>query len=1622
MGESTTIDSIQIEIQSNSTNAASGIDALATSLGNLKKQTISKTAISNLEQFSNVIKNFANVHGASNALRTLANSIEKLKSVGTVSSLTKSLTGLPTALSALERVDLDGVAMKAQNLALAVAPLSNIKAGGLGSMVNAMGKLDKVTESLDETTITKFKEKINELDKALGPFAAKMTTIQAAFKGLNTVSKQTNRTLKETNNEVHTGMFNFANFTTVLSSAVHVIQQVAQGFANIIDSATQWDGIAARFGRGFGTQAQETYDWIQRLNEEMGINVQQFMQYSSIYATMLTGFGVANEDAGKMALGYAELTYDIWAGYNDIYRSFDEAAEAVRSAIAGEVEPIRRAGFTIVEATLEQTAANHGLEISLEKATEAQKSYLRYLTLVDQAHSQNLIGTYAKEMNTAEGLMRTLSQQLKSLGQAFGSLFIPLLVKALPYVQAFVELLTEGVYWLANLFGIEIQDISGTWDDYNSGMSGVVENTEGATGALKDATEAVKELKNASIGIDELNVISPPSASSGSGGGAGSGAGGAGFDGLDVDSLWDESIFKNINDQVDDIKAKLKEWLPIVSLIGTAFAGLGITTLIHHLGETMTKLKDIDGAVGKLKKAFAGLAVLSIQAMIVFHFADEYLETGDFKSLIGQAIATAAGGFLMYKGFGAKGLVMSLGVSMIAQLMNITMNLADGGVEIDDPQLWIQSAFTTALGGIAGGVLAYKGLIPMSMGKGIGLGVFAGLSLTLAAITIGEVTAKGEVTKTSILTGLGSIVAAAGFGFTVGGAWGAVIGAGVALTVNVVGAMIGNIAKNAEKSLEEDLKSRFGKIKLDSESLELYVDKVTAVPREIVIDGTNVPVTTALDIYVEEKATLDALEDTVYNHLKKLDKLNIQIAVGVDVTQEDYYEEIDGLIGNVERYLDQHYLTHSIALEFLDGETGENLKDVLNDFYQNNSKELASLGERLKKAVSDAFVDGKWIPDKLQEALELQEEIQEILDYASGVEYRATMENLKLSISGNMLTPESFKDVLSGAQTAIEERLNALEEVKMSQLQVAIMQYDANIAEGKSEAAAKKIYDQTVEDIEKSYQQGRVELTYGTVEFGLETLRDTFDKELKKSKAEGWFDYNKIFDMAESVGSPDEYKGANNTYMHLVKLTEDMKLLMEMQTDDLSKEARKNLESLLKELQPTLADYEEIASSNRKAGAMLPEEIRKGLNDANELAALTGDTEAINYLIGKGFSTDTTFLNTLAKAENAGKQINESVAEGLLNNLTYVTDSSTGLVTGIKNTITGEVIGITPTLVDNLETLGVDLGGAVSYGTKKSSVGVGKNLSEGVSEGLKSNESSLGGKIKAWGEGVLGGIKDFFGIHSPSELMRDEVGKPISQGIASGMESNSIKNKLSTMWNNAKTWWDKKGSLKTYTPSIGSIYDKMKERWDNARTWWDSKKTKAKEYTPSIGSIYEPLSTRWKNARDWWNSKKPKLSYTPSIGSITDKLKSAWNSAKSWWNKNVSLKTKLNVQVPTIKVKWDTASAFGKSFKYPTGFSLKFAADGGIFDQGSLVWAGERGPEIVANAAGSKTGVMNVEQMQEAVYEGVYAAITAAMSGRTEGGAQAVNVYLDGKKLTAAVEKHQRERGVQIMGNEVYSY
>lgn len=1259
----TEIDSLQITIESNSKSAAQGIGELAGALENLKKNGAVGVAVKNLKALATELRDFPDNSQAGRALGRVAGALREIKQVGSVKSAADSLSKLGGALRSLDTVKVDSA--KITSIANALGVLSNVKAGGINTMMNGLLKIGKATDALNDTAITEFANRVDKLMEKLKPLSERMTTIQGGLRAINSNARSAGRGVREMGDEVDVAALNLSNIIHVIQEAVHWLQQAIQKFSEFMKAAVEWDGIHHQFGNAFGEQADEYYEKIVKTTEALKINTQTFMENSAMATSMLIGFGVGSSDARKMGVGYTELAYDIWAAFNNVYKTLDGAEgamAAVRSAIAGEVEPIRRAGFTIVDSQLAITAANHGLAYSTATATEAQKSYLRYLTLVDQATQKGIIGTYASEMNTAEGMMRSFQQQLKSLTQAFGSLFIPILVKVMPYVQAFVDLLTEGVYMLAGIFGIEIQkvDFSGYGEGADA-IAGVGDAAAGAGDALGSAAKAAKELKNATLGIDELNVISPPSATGGSGGGGGSGSAG-GWDSVDVDSLWDDAIFDSVKSKVSDIVQRMKEWLGISD---------EIDTWAEFFDTRLGNILELTGLIG------GAFVTWSVSKKFIDNIATikKLLEHPTYSITI-AAILTITGITMAYQGF-EDAIANGLDGFNFAEILGGSL-LTTGGVAILGSKLatWISTAFSGSAIDLA---ITQAGI---NLGVGTAGAVGATLAAGAAGIILGiptmflgiyDACKDGLDWLNGLLIPAGSAAAGAGIGAIIG-SLGGPIGAGI-------GALIG-------------------------------------------------------------------------------------LAVGL-VT--------DGII--------------------LITQNWDKIKQFFTTFFTET-------------------IPGLW---------------EDFVEWCGGI--------------------------------------------------------------GKFFA----------EDIPR---------------FFTETLPE-------------WGN-----DMAYGLG---------------YAFGTAVRAIVDWWNNDVVPFFTEDIPKFFTETIPQWG-----------------ENIKTAVGDAFDRA-----TEAIS----NWWNND--------------------------------------VVPFFKEDIPKFFTEDLPTFFDELP---------------KKFKEIGENIINGIVSGIEESWKSLKKTITGWKDKFLEGFRDAFGIHSPSTVMRDEIGENLVSGIIGGMSLTGIKDRLSSMWSTAKTWWNtQKGTLKAYTPNIGSIKDKLSSAWSNAKTWWNEKKTKLKEYTPSIGSIKDKLSSAWNTAKNWWNNKKTAMkSYTPTIGSIKDKLVSAWKTAKDWWKKNV----KLSIPSLSFKVTYTDKNSLGtikkaivNALDLPGWPKLSFAANGGMFDMGSLVWAGERGPEIVASAGGGKTGVMNVQQMSDAMYEAVYSAVIAANRANSGSGAQPVNVYLDGRQIYASVKKTEAERGVTLMGNQLgYTY
>ena len=701
MADNVEIQGLEFQIVNDSTQAVAGLQNLINTLNRLKTATnggatgLSKTA-RGIRELSNSLKGL-NSGDASQKITRIATALAALGNLNSFRSTVNSIAKLNTALDQLKWTDGDKLA----SLANGLRPLSEVGKAHLTTFINQLGKLPKVIEDLEAADIDKFSRQMKDLAATMKPFADEMQKVSNGFSAfpskIQKLITSTNRYNTSANNATtSTKAWSTALQGIKLSSVYYLSKRIGAVLADYMYDASEWEGIMYRFGRAFGDAAQENYNWIKRLNSELKINVQQFMQYSSIFGTMLKGYGVVTEDAAKMAMNYTELTYDIWAGYNDIYKSFEDAAIAVRSAIAGEVEPIRKAGFTIVDSQLKITAANYGLAYSTQSASEELKSYLRYLTLVDQAKAQDLIGTYAREMATAEGLMRTLRQQITSLSQAFGSVLLPVLVKVLPYVQAFVELIGEAIVALAALFGVEIQPV-----DFSTGLDGLGAGVDAAgdmADNLDSAGKSAKELKRYLAGFDELNVLPDPTKNTS---GALSGIGGAGaYAGMfDIGDLWDESIFENINSQVDELKEKVKDILATVTSIG---AGILAWKVAKDFLTALKMLKDLRPKNLKFSIDFPvlGLSMFLADMKEFERYLRDFMDNGaTFQNVAGMIseFAGMIGDAFIILGNVKLGAALKV-VQGIGEVVVAIKDIADNGVNWDNALTAVRGLTNIAIG------------------------------------------------------------------------------------------------------------------------------------------------------------------------------------------------------------------------------------------------------------------------------------------------------------------------------------------------------------------------------------------------------------------------------------------------------------------------------------------------------------------------------------------------------------------------------------------------------------------------------------------------------------------------------------------------------------------------------------------------------------------------------------------------------------------------------------------------------------------------------------------------------------------------------------------------------------
>lgn len=113
-----------------------------------------------------------------------------------------------------------------------------------------------------------------------------------------------------------------------------------------------------------------------------------------------------------------------------------------------------------------------------------------------------------------------------------------------------------------------------------------------------------------------------------------------------------------------------------------------------------------------------------------------------------------------------------------------------------------------------------------------------------------------------------------------------------------------------------------------------------------------------------------------------------------------------------------------------------------------------------------------------------------------------------------------------------------------------------------------------------------------------------------------------------------------------------------------------------------------------------------------------------------------------------------------------------GVIAKIVNLVCGVLKPVIDVICGALKAIG-DVINNIFNGVKNltsKAVETGKNIIQGIGTGIKNAATGLWNGIKNVGNNIVNGFKNFFGIHSPSKLMADEIGEFLPAGIDEGMK------------------------------------------------------------------------------------------------------------------------------------------------------------------------------------------------------------------------------------------------------------
>lgn len=459
------------------TEIANSVSDLATKLSGVSaiESTVTRV-VGSLARLSNSGQYIGNVTTEFPILgEQVVKLVGKLSSANAIDiSITKVVEGIAKLANAGKRVgetvaNLDKLGNGVMNLLkkLQNAPQINSNVAntiqGLGNLASSGSRISTVSDRASTSTkklgnaLSSLKDKLKSAHKSSKGFVSSIGMFYAKFFLVIRAVKKFGQAIGSAQDYIEE--FNY--FSVALDK---VGKDSANQFKKAgYNSAEEYAGsFRKRFGKlqkqltGYDVD-YNTGDATNTFSHNLGLDLTEVMNYNAAIAQITNSAGMLGETSIDSAKALTMLSAD-WASLANLDTA--DVMQNFQSALVGQSRAVYKYGLDITSAGLAQTAMNHGITESIKNLSQQSKMQLRVLTMLEQ--SKVAYADLARTINQPANQLRMLQAGFKKLALTIGSLFMPIVQKLYPYMNAVVMVLQDFAQWVAKLAGIKLGDTDGS--------------------------------------------------------------------------------------------------------------------------------------------------------------------------------------------------------------------------------------------------------------------------------------------------------------------------------------------------------------------------------------------------------------------------------------------------------------------------------------------------------------------------------------------------------------------------------------------------------------------------------------------------------------------------------------------------------------------------------------------------------------------------------------------------------------------------------------------------------------------------------------------------------------------------------------------------------------------------------------------------------------------------------------------------------------------------------------------------------------------------------------------------------------------------------------------------------